>query len=91
VLVYDYVDQNVPVLAKMAAKRRKAYQSIGYRISSSNDSLSIQQPILVNPEQPISRHHARTQSSDMTGFLFERKCERRRCHAPNCHDDPWPR
>ena len=47
VLIYDYVDQNVPVLARMAAKRRKAYQSIGYRISSSDDSLSTQQPISV--------------------------------------------
>lgn len=36
VLIYDYVDQNVPVLAKMAAKRRRAYLSIGYQISASD-------------------------------------------------------
>lgn len=41
VLIYDYVDQNVPVLAKMASKRRKAYLSIGYRISASDDLLAV--------------------------------------------------
>ncbi len=29
VLIYDYVDKNVPVLARMAAKRKMAYQSLG--------------------------------------------------------------
>ncbi len=40
VLIYDYVDQNVPVLARMAAKRRKAYQSIGYKICAGDDLLT---------------------------------------------------
>jgi hypothetical protein len=26
---YDYVDNNVPVLARIAAKRRAAYQTLG--------------------------------------------------------------
>jgi len=30
VLVMDYVDQMVPVLARMAAKRRAGYRALGY-------------------------------------------------------------
>ena len=29
VIIYDYVDMSVPVLARMAAKRRVGYQTIG--------------------------------------------------------------
>lgn len=32
VLVYDYVDGAVPVLARMAAKRRTGYRTVGYRL-----------------------------------------------------------
>ena len=32
VLVIDYVDAAVPVLARMAAKRRTGYRSLGYRL-----------------------------------------------------------
>ena len=32
VIVYDYVDVAVPVLARMAAKREKGYQALGYLI-----------------------------------------------------------
>jgi superfamily II DNA or RNA helicase len=31
VVVYDYVDENEPMLAKMAAKREGGYRSLGYR------------------------------------------------------------
>ncbi len=34
VRVYDYVDSNVPMLARMYARRLKGYNSIGYRICS---------------------------------------------------------
>jgi superfamily II DNA or RNA helicase len=30
VVVYDYVDRAVPVLARMAAKREKGYKALGY-------------------------------------------------------------
>ncbi|HEV7611760.1 MAG TPA: hypothetical protein VGO37_07800 [Steroidobacteraceae bacterium] len=30
VIVYDYVDQAVPVLTRMAAKREKGYKTLGY-------------------------------------------------------------
>ncbi len=32
VLVVDYVDQTVPVLARMAAKRRAGYRALGYMV-----------------------------------------------------------
>jgi superfamily II DNA or RNA helicase len=35
VVIYDYIDDNVPVLARMAAKRRAAYQALGYRMSAA--------------------------------------------------------
>jgi superfamily II DNA or RNA helicase len=37
VVIYDYVDDHVPVLARMAAKRRSGYQSIGYGMMSTDD------------------------------------------------------
>lgn len=35
VRVYDYIDQNVPILAKMAGRRLKKYPAIGYRTDIS--------------------------------------------------------
>jgi len=40
VIIYDYVDMRVPVLARMAAKRRIGYQSIGYKILGTRDLFS---------------------------------------------------
>jgi superfamily II DNA or RNA helicase len=37
VIIYDYVDFEVPVLARMYARRRKGYKSIGYEITELND------------------------------------------------------
>ncbi len=37
VVIYDYVDSAVPVLARMAAKRRKGYAALGYEIGESGD------------------------------------------------------
>jgi superfamily II DNA or RNA helicase len=34
VIVYDYVDRAVPVLARMAAKREKGYKALGYFLES---------------------------------------------------------
>ena len=36
-VIYDYVDFHVPVLARMYAKRRAGYRSIGYEIKMSDD------------------------------------------------------
>ncbi len=37
VVIYDYVDDDVPVLARMALKRRSAYQALGYRVIAANE------------------------------------------------------
>lgn len=37
VIIYDYVDENVPVLARMAAKRRTGYGALGYTITDRGD------------------------------------------------------
>jgi hypothetical protein len=37
VVIYDYVDSEVPVLARMYAKRRAGYRAIGYEIPMPED------------------------------------------------------
>ena len=32
VIIYDYVDENEPILAKMAVEREAGYRSLGYRV-----------------------------------------------------------
>jgi superfamily II DNA or RNA helicase len=34
--IYDYVDEDVPVLLRMWGKRQKGYQAMGYRILPSS-------------------------------------------------------
>jgi superfamily II DNA or RNA helicase len=41
VIIYDYVDGNVPVLAKMHARRRAGYKAIGYEIASEDKSAQL--------------------------------------------------
>lgn len=36
VVVYDYVDSEVPMLARMALKRQAGYRSLGYEIATAN-------------------------------------------------------
>ena len=38
VIIYDFADMKVPVLARMAAKRRVGYQAIGYKVLGARDS-----------------------------------------------------
>jgi superfamily II DNA or RNA helicase len=40
VIIYDYADMRVPVLARMAAKRRLGYHAIGYKILGARDLFS---------------------------------------------------
>jgi superfamily II DNA or RNA helicase len=40
VIIYDYADMRVPVLARMAAKRRVGYEAIGYKVSGARDLFS---------------------------------------------------
>jgi superfamily II DNA or RNA helicase len=51
VIIYDYVDMSVPVLARMAAKRRVGYQAIGYKILGTRDLFSDR---AVTPNEPAS-------------------------------------
>jgi hypothetical protein len=39
VVIYDYVDKSVPVLSRMAMKRRKGYQALGYRVEAVREDL----------------------------------------------------
>jgi hypothetical protein len=43
VAIYDYVDENEPLLAKMASKREVGYRSLGYRSINSGE-LGLKQP-----------------------------------------------
>ena len=36
VIVYDYVDSGVPMLARMALKRQTGYRSLGYEIATAD-------------------------------------------------------
>ncbi len=42
VVIYDYVDKEVPVLAKMHARRRAGYKAIGYEITTTEKRPSSQ-------------------------------------------------
>jgi len=75
VLIYDYVDQNVPVLARMAAKRRKAYQSIGYRVSARDDLLQAIQATEGERDQPILPKNSHAHPPELSRFPFERTQE----------------
>jgi superfamily II DNA or RNA helicase len=44
VMIYDYVDAEVPVLARMYAKRRAGYRAIGYAIPSPGEENRAIQP-----------------------------------------------
>jgi superfamily II DNA or RNA helicase len=44
VVVYDYIDSEVPVLARMAKKRQSGYRALGYRVRST-DILRAQEQI----------------------------------------------
>ena len=48
VIIYDYVDMRVPVLARMATKRRIGYQAIGYEVLGTRDLFS-QQAVTSRP------------------------------------------
>jgi superfamily II DNA or RNA helicase len=40
VRVYDYVDSQVPMLARMFKKRLAGYEAIGYSLTSAEDNTS---------------------------------------------------
>jgi len=48
VIIYDYVDFEIPVLVKMYAKRRAGYKAIGYEVELPTTSNKPEQLALVN-------------------------------------------
>jgi superfamily II DNA or RNA helicase len=40
VVIYDYVDEQEPVLAKMAAKREAGYKALGYEVTHAGELFS---------------------------------------------------
>jgi superfamily II DNA or RNA helicase len=40
VVIYDYVDEEEPVLAKMAAKREAGYKVLGYEVTHAGELIS---------------------------------------------------
>ena len=44
VIVYDYVDSGVTMLARMALKRQAGYRSLGYEIAATAASRAVQPP-----------------------------------------------
>jgi superfamily II DNA or RNA helicase len=49
VIIYDYADMRVPVLARMAAKRQVGYQAIGYQVLDARDLFSDR---AITPNEP---------------------------------------
>lgn len=52
VVIYDYVDRNVPMLARMAAKRRTGYGALGYEIGTNGSENNKLKP----RELPLYQH-----------------------------------
>jgi hypothetical protein len=44
VIICDYVDQDEPMLAKMADKRRAGYSALRYRVTEPEDLISVEPP-----------------------------------------------
>jgi superfamily II DNA or RNA helicase len=40
VVIFDYVDENEPMLAKMATKREAGYRNLGYRTVPNSELVS---------------------------------------------------
>ena len=47
-IIYDYVDFEVPLLAKMYSRRRAGYKAIGYEIASHEATSHVNQMVLAN-------------------------------------------
>jgi hypothetical protein len=46
VVIYDYVDAEIPVLARMFARRRAGYRAIGYEIPAPEaEGVAVQLPL----------------------------------------------
>jgi superfamily II DNA or RNA helicase len=57
VVIYDYADFDIPVLAKMYAKRRAGYKAIGYEVELPT-ARSVQKPHPSSPESQMVKNEA---------------------------------
>jgi superfamily II DNA or RNA helicase len=63
VRIYDYVDRNVPMLARMFEKRMKGYRALGYaKTSDEEPSRSGYLPQSRQPNSPASNRHRQPRS-----------------------------
>jgi superfamily II DNA or RNA helicase len=63
VRIYDYVDRNVPMLARMFEKRMKGYRALGYaKTSDEEPSRSGDLPQSRQPNSPASNRHRQPRS-----------------------------
>jgi len=63
VQIYDYVDRNVPMLARMFEKRMKGYRALGYaKTSDEEPSRSGYLPQSRQPNSPASNRHRQPRS-----------------------------
>jgi superfamily II DNA or RNA helicase len=55
VVIYDYVDRDVPVLAKMFEKRLRGYRALGYEMSEKETAGSVNRPPLTMARRPTAQ------------------------------------
>jgi superfamily II DNA or RNA helicase len=73
VRIYDYVDRNVPVLARMFEKRMKGYRALGYtKTSDEAPSRAGNLPQSKQPSSPASNRHRRPgAAAPVAGFFSQ--------------------
>ena len=48
VIIYDYVDNSLPMLQRMFQRRKKGYDALGYTITGSQTDSLVQAPLILN-------------------------------------------
>jgi superfamily II DNA or RNA helicase len=90
VRIYDYVDRNVPMLARMFKKRMKGYRALGYGDTNENPSCSNYPPGSTQSNSPTSNRHRQPRSggayqpgdSFSSGILTLSECIRAASEIP---------
>ena len=77
VCVYDYVDVEVPVLARMGARRKAGYRALGYQLHSVTSA----------PLEDNAAANALSDSDDRPSSVFDRYW----IYAERSHPDTYPR
>lgn len=80
VIVYDYIDADVPVLARMASKRRIGYRALGYRFCPAVERVRTDQALATESREPNSSDDRRPSEVFETYWI----------HAERKVDDSYP-